>query len=288
MSLRKAAASGWQHGWSDVYVDGSYTYGVVAIEDITCKNGSKRAVYHVGSFTEPGAMWPDQIKEPLTERVKKLWSFDAASKCKGTSDISVRMSNNPLSADARHADAARGARRKFSEAKTFVVAEGTSGTKIALDAEKIQAWIALALAGILCGGRSMWMWWPAVCAGCERVGRERPHAPFPCDAPGGFECRSGGRRWGLIGTSDSGSRCQGARTATWWPCWDIFAGAGGDGCGSRFAVVPAPSTRAASGGVAQRVHLGRSCLPGQRHSAPQCRAAGRRQAGLGRVRVART
>jgi hypothetical protein len=123
----EAAASGLaKHGWSDVYVDGSYTYGVVAIEDITCKNGSKRAVYHVGSFTEPGAMWPDQLKEPLTERVKKLWSFDAASKCKGTSDISVRMSNNPLSADALKAwqDAARGAfDEKFSEAKTFVVAE---------------------------------------------------------------------------------------------------------------------------------------------------------------------
>jgi hypothetical protein len=89
-----------KHAWADVLLDGAYTYGVSAIEDITCRNGSKRAVLYIGGGTEAGMRWPDELAETRESTVKAAWSVDEAGRCKGTSTLEVKMSATPLGADA--------------------------------------------------------------------------------------------------------------------------------------------------------------------------------------------
>lgn len=87
------------HRWRDRLTNGTYTYGVAAQEEITCKNGDRRLAVHLGSFTEPGAQWPDQLSAAAVERIPTTWKFDGAAKCKGTHTIAVTTSVEPLSAE---------------------------------------------------------------------------------------------------------------------------------------------------------------------------------------------
>lgn len=85
--------------WRDRMTNGAYTYGVAVVEDITCKNGDQRVALHLGSFTEPGAAWPDQLAAKAQERIGTAWTFDGAAKCKGTETLTVTTSVEPLTAD---------------------------------------------------------------------------------------------------------------------------------------------------------------------------------------------
>jgi hypothetical protein len=87
------------HRWRDRLTNGVYTYGVAAVEEITCKNGDVRLAVHLGSFTEAGAQWPDQLAAKAAERLPTAWTFDGAAKCKGTETLTVTTSVEPLSAE---------------------------------------------------------------------------------------------------------------------------------------------------------------------------------------------
>ena len=84
-----------RHLYADRYVDGQYTYGVAAVELITCKNDQKRAVLHLGSITEPGEHWPDQVRDRFEEKIMSAWNPNNAAKCKGTAKIDYRFSLEP-------------------------------------------------------------------------------------------------------------------------------------------------------------------------------------------------
>jgi hypothetical protein len=115
-----------RYGWPSLFVGGAYTYGVSAVEDITCRNGSKRAVLHHGSFTESGGLWPDELQAKIADRVKAQWPLTSASKCGGTAVITVSMSPLPVDAAGLKAwteEAKTAFSAGFSEAKVWVVAE---------------------------------------------------------------------------------------------------------------------------------------------------------------------
>jgi len=85
------------------YVDGVYTYGVAVRELATCKNGKTKEILHVGTVTQSGSLWPDQLEIPITSRLQSAYTLDAAAKCKGTSEITVSYSSEPLVTDGLEA-----------------------------------------------------------------------------------------------------------------------------------------------------------------------------------------
>lgn len=92
------AASGLARwAFQDRYVDGvGYTYGVALIEDAACKNGQQRGKLWLGSITETGAVWVDQLEPKLEERLKSVWTPDVGSKCKGASTFAVELGAEPV------------------------------------------------------------------------------------------------------------------------------------------------------------------------------------------------
>lgn len=93
----EAEASGLARwAFDDAWTDAGYTYGVAAIEDVTCKNGQQRAFLWLGTVPSDGASWPDQIAAGLDARVAAGWPSDAAAKCKGTAKRTTKLSERPL------------------------------------------------------------------------------------------------------------------------------------------------------------------------------------------------
>jgi hypothetical protein len=93
----EAEASGLARwAFDDAWTDAGYTYGVAAIEDVTCKNGQQRALLWLGTAASDGASWPDQISGGLDARVASGWPSDAAAKCKGTAKRTAKLSERPL------------------------------------------------------------------------------------------------------------------------------------------------------------------------------------------------
>lgn len=128
-SLGDDAAAGalarWAYAdrWSD---DGGFTYGLGAVEKVTCKNGKVRARLHLGTVREDGTHWADQVTSAVEARAKQAWTFDAAAACKGTSTVSVRVTDAPVDAaalaawtDAQREDFAR----TFADAQKTEVVE---------------------------------------------------------------------------------------------------------------------------------------------------------------------
>jgi hypothetical protein len=120
-----------KYRWPDAYTSGAYTYGLAVVEDITCKNGSQRAILHYGEVTEGGATWPDMLAPRVDKDVRSNWEIDGARKCKGESTITVELTPVPLGVDedfeawSRRVAEAFG--KQFGGAKTWIVAEDGFG-----------------------------------------------------------------------------------------------------------------------------------------------------------------
>lgn len=82
-------------------VDGQLRYGVVVVETATCKGGDTQIAVHLGTLTEPGTAWPDQVAEAV-EGATYGWTYELAEgrKCKGTSENTVYLSQQPVADDA--------------------------------------------------------------------------------------------------------------------------------------------------------------------------------------------
>jgi len=89
-----------RYRWPERRVDDSYRYAAVAIEDVTCKNSKRRAVFHRATFSEAGNMWPAQLEELLPDKLGYEWQLVAAEKCKGTEEIRIAMPAEPFADDA--------------------------------------------------------------------------------------------------------------------------------------------------------------------------------------------
>ena len=89
-----------QYRWPDRLKDGTYEYGVSALEVATCKNGKVYVDWHHGVFTEGGSQWPDALEMKVEEEAVGQWGVNYGEKCKGTSKITVAMTPEPLADDA--------------------------------------------------------------------------------------------------------------------------------------------------------------------------------------------
>ncbi|MCB9665969.1 MAG: hypothetical protein H6732_17820 [Alphaproteobacteria bacterium] len=97
LGAAEASESIAQHAWPDVRTADGYTYGVALTEAITCKNGKTRGVLHLGSLIHPGTAWPDTVAADAPAKVEAAWQPADAKGCKGTGEISVVTSDEPLS-----------------------------------------------------------------------------------------------------------------------------------------------------------------------------------------------
>ncbi|MCB9760912.1 MAG: hypothetical protein H6739_13825 [Alphaproteobacteria bacterium] len=77
--------------------DSALHYGLVVVENATCKNGKARLGIHIGSLTNPGDMWPDEVQQAVTGAVNSTWAFDVARKCKGTGENELFITETPMS-----------------------------------------------------------------------------------------------------------------------------------------------------------------------------------------------
>lgn len=85
------------HRWRDRKDEsGNYRYAVAITEVVTCKNGKMMAALHLGAFGDPGTQWPKQIEDGLLDKLTYEWEIDDASKCKGTAEISMDVTSEPL------------------------------------------------------------------------------------------------------------------------------------------------------------------------------------------------
>lgn len=119
-----------RYAYPERFTNGVYVYGVAAIEDITCKNKEQRAALYYGSMTEPGQLWRDELAPKIEERLRRQWTLDAATKCKGTSTITFKVSDEPLSPEALEAwlkATFEDFDKTFGGRKTTVVAEDGFG-----------------------------------------------------------------------------------------------------------------------------------------------------------------
>jgi hypothetical protein len=98
----------------DRFVDGRYTWGVALIEDATCKNGKHRTALHLGTFTQPGDQWRDELESKVQGRLTTDWAPDVGAKCKGTSSFTAQLSDEPLTTEAL-ATWQEGVRKAFAE-----------------------------------------------------------------------------------------------------------------------------------------------------------------------------
>lgn len=69
-------------------------YGVVVLEETTCKKGNSWLGVHHGELIEGGGMWPDQVAAAI-EGASLSWSYPQAKKCKGTSSNTVLLAPSP-------------------------------------------------------------------------------------------------------------------------------------------------------------------------------------------------
>ena len=97
----EAAASNLaRHRWTDRWTEPGYQYAATASEIVTCKNDKQQAYFHRATFQEPGAHWPDQMAEGLEASLSERWNLEeAATKCKGTAQITVAMANEPFASN---------------------------------------------------------------------------------------------------------------------------------------------------------------------------------------------
>lgn len=116
-----AADSVGRYRYADRFVDGHYTWGVAAVEDYSCKNAEKRATLHVGTYTDTGGLWADQVQAAAEAAARSVYKLQGAEKCKGTGTVTIEVSPEPLAA----ADVAG-----WIEARKDAFAEATSGKKV--------------------------------------------------------------------------------------------------------------------------------------------------------------
>ena len=77
--------------------DETLLWGVVVVENATCRKGKLKQSIHSGSIIEQGNTWADQLEERVSEVASFAWDIDLAKSCKGTSEIVYFVPPAPFS-----------------------------------------------------------------------------------------------------------------------------------------------------------------------------------------------
>ena len=76
--------------------EGEYIWGLVVVENATCKNGKEKQRIYTSSIVEPGINWADQLSEKIEDVVSVQWEMDLAKRCKGAGDVQYVISETPI------------------------------------------------------------------------------------------------------------------------------------------------------------------------------------------------
>ncbi len=76
--------------------EGEYVWGLVVVENATCKNGKEKQRIYTSSIVEPGMNWADQLSEKIQDVVSVQWEMDLAKRCKGTGEVQYIISDLPI------------------------------------------------------------------------------------------------------------------------------------------------------------------------------------------------
>jgi hypothetical protein len=83
--------------------DGTYMWGLVVVENATCKNGKEKQRLYISSLVEGGTNWADQVSERVKDVAGVQWDLNLAVSCKGTGETLYLLSDTPIpNLDALH------------------------------------------------------------------------------------------------------------------------------------------------------------------------------------------
>ena len=80
--------------------DGSFLWGVVAVENATCKRGKLKQNIHSALVVEGGHTWIDQFEERVKAPAESAWVLNLATKCKGEGTVTWIVSDGPFADQA--------------------------------------------------------------------------------------------------------------------------------------------------------------------------------------------
>ncbi|MFT5686663.1 MAG: hypothetical protein ACI8RZ_007619 [Myxococcota bacterium] len=81
--------------------DGTYLWGVVAVENASCKGGKKMMQrLNFSAVSDPGNTWPDQFEEKVQASLEVAWPMDLAERCKGEGTTSLLVPSAPFATEA--------------------------------------------------------------------------------------------------------------------------------------------------------------------------------------------
>jgi|GEM_PF-3211763 len=75
---------------------GQYMWGLVVVENATCKKGNKKQRIYMSSILETGTNWADQLPEQIEDAVAVQWEMDLAKRCKGTGTVEYIITELPI------------------------------------------------------------------------------------------------------------------------------------------------------------------------------------------------
>ena len=80
--------------------DGTFLWGVIAVENATCKKGKLKQNIHSALVVEGGHTWIDQFEERVKAPAESAWVLNLAKKCKGESSVTWIVSDGPFADQA--------------------------------------------------------------------------------------------------------------------------------------------------------------------------------------------
>jgi len=81
--------------------DGMFLWGVVAVENASCKGGKKMMQrLNFAAVSDPGNTWPDQFEEKVQASLETAWPLDLAERCKGEGTLNLRVPSAPFASEA--------------------------------------------------------------------------------------------------------------------------------------------------------------------------------------------
>jgi hypothetical protein len=76
--------------------DGTFIWGVAAVESATCKNGKPQTRITTAELRGRGMTWSDQLKDRAEGVIQHAWPLDLAAKCKGEGTVEVLVPTSPF------------------------------------------------------------------------------------------------------------------------------------------------------------------------------------------------
>ncbi len=83
--------------------DGSFLWGVLVVEDASCKGGKKTMQrLNYSKVIGQGTTWADQLEDKVQASVEVGWELDLAARCKGEGELRIVVPDAPFADEAAY------------------------------------------------------------------------------------------------------------------------------------------------------------------------------------------